>query len=105
MSEVFANGVIHPVYYKIKVANGKPQFRRAPFSVLKVQGQPLQMIMGIQSSVNDQAIARLAADQAEDQDMLRNDFAYESIEPIVLEENQLGDGSDNWIGMSKISNY
>ena len=34
----------------------------------------------------------------------RNDFGYETLEPIILDESQMGDGADTWIGLNSISN-
>lgn len=101
MSQVFDNGVLHPVYYKIKEVNGKAQFRRAPFDVLVINGAP--HIMPQVGGAPNTALAPLATD-GENLDMWRGDFAYETLEPIVVDECQVGDGSNTWLGMTKISN-
>ena len=104
MSQVFDNGELRPVYYKIKTVNRKPQFRRAPFDVLVINGTP-HIMPGSFGCTEKQALSRLAADSQEDRDMWRGDFAYETLSPIVIEEHQMGDGSDNWMGVTAISNF
>lgn len=103
MSQVFSNGELYPVYYKIKTVNGKGQFRRAPFDLLVINGAP--NIMPRAMGMNNQSLGRIGADSAEDRDMWRGDFAYETLQPIIVEEHEMGDGSDNWKGMTAISNF
>lgn len=102
MSQVFNDGELRPVYYKIKTVNGKGQFRRAPFDVLMIGGAP--HIMPRSEGLSDQSLTRVNADSQEDRDMWRNDFAYETLEPIIMEEHEMGDMSDSWKGMTAISN-
>lgn len=103
MSQVFSNAEVKPVYYKIKEVNNKLQYRRAPFDVWVINGSPHIVPRSIGPS--DSALSRLGADGAEAKDTWREgDFAYETLEFIVIEEHQMGDGSDNWMGMTSISN-
>ncbi len=102
MSQVFSNGELKSVYYKIKVVNGKTQFRRAPFDVLIIDGCP--HIMPRVETLSDQALGRLS-DLGEDRDLVRGDWAYNTLEHIVIEEHEMGDMSDNWKGLNAVSNF
>lgn len=104
MSQVFANGELRPVYYKIKTVDGKGQYQRAPFDVMVVNGCPYISPRSI--GVPDAALGRLGVDGAEAKDTWREgDFCYETLEPIILEKHQMGDGSDNWVGLNAISDF
>ena len=104
MSMIFAdNGELHPVYFAVTKRGGKTMYRRAPFDVVVVDGNPHIQPRSIGST--DAALTNLnTAATNEDQITWRSDMAYETLEPYVIDENQMGDGSDNWIGMHSVSN-
>lgn len=102
MSQVFDNGELRPVYYKVKTVNGKPQFRRAPFDVLVIDGK--WCLKPVSLGFSDQAINRLGVDSLEDRDLWRGDLAYETLSPVIVDENVMGDGSDSWMGKFAMNN-
>lgn len=105
MAKVITNAVTQPIYYQIgqDQTTGKMLYRRAPFDAVLINGA-----IHVQPSIGgatDSALLALGINTAEDQSMWRGDIGgYELLEPIVLNECQMGDGSDNWIGLHAISN-
>ena len=104
MAKKLENTIVQPVYYKVRRddTSGEMLYRKAPFEVVHIAGAV--HVRPWVGGMNDQALTLLAADSAEDQSMWRMDIGYELLNPIVLNENQVGDGSDNWIGLHSISN-
>ena len=103
MSKVFTNSYVRPVYYKAGVVNGQQQYRRAPFDVAVINGCPHIQPRSIGGS--DAALSLLGYASAEDQVAWRDNIGgYEVLQPIVMEENDMGDGADNWMGMNAVSN-
>jgi len=106
MSKIFTNARTQPVYYQIGKddTTGKTLYRRAPFDAVSINGQ--LFLQPRSCCLSDQAIVALGKGNAEDQDCWRGPDmgGYETLEPIVLNENQMGDGSDNWIGLHSIGN-
>lgn len=103
MAKLFTNSYIRPVYYQAGKVDGKDVFRRAPFDAVVLDGnvyvQPTSYGSG------GTAIGMLANDSAEDVALWRQDIGgYHTLEPIVVNECQMGDGCDNWIGLHAISN-
>ena len=104
MSKKLTNSVVRQVYYMIgkDSTTGEKLYRRAPFDVVLINGAVhVRPWIG---GMNDQALTALAQDSQEDRDMWRQDIGYDLLNPIVINENQMGDGSDNWIGLHSISN-
>jgi hypothetical protein len=104
MSRKLNNSVVRQVFFMIgKDSNtGEPMYRRAPFDVVLINGAVhVRPWIG---GMNDQALSALAQDSQEDKDMWRQDIGYELLNPIILNENQMGDGSDNWMGLTSVSN-
>jgi hypothetical protein len=102
MSRIFSNSITQPVYYKAGQQGGRDVFLRAPFDVVKINGalhvQPRSI------GLPDQAFAMLNSGNTADQAMWRSDMAgFEILHPIVLDENQMGDGTDNWMGLNAVS--
>ena len=105
MGKVFTNSIIQPVYYKIgkDSVTGQMQYRRAPFDVIKING--VTCVQPRSDGIHPHSLAQLGRDRAEEQNNYRDgDMGYETLEPIILNENQVGNGSDNWVGLHKISN-
>lgn len=91
------------VYYFVNqdATTGQKVYRRAPFNLAIING-------GIHihpwiGGMNDKALTQLALDAKEDRDMWRMDLGYD-IDPIFISEHQMGDGTDNWMGLHSISN-
>ena len=102
MAKIFTNSETRPVYFQIGKdgTTGKMLYKRAPFDVVLINGalhiQPRNC-----TASSEQAYTQYAQGSIEDQENWReNDIGgYETLEPIILNENQMGDGSDNWIGL------
>ena len=105
MAKIYANNVTRAVYYAMGEKDGQKLFRRAPFDVVLQDGKLFIQPRSVQGC-GDQALVQLGRDHAEDQANWRDSDlgGYEILEPIILNENQVGDGSDNWIGLHLIGN-
>ena len=105
MAKKLQNTVVRQVYYQITqdATTGEWLYRRAPFDLVFINGA-LHVRPWI-GGINDQALTILAQDSQEDIDMWRQDIGYELLNPVVINECQMGDGSDNWMGMHAISNF
>lgn len=103
MAKIYTNSYVRPVYYPAGVNNGQQVYRRAPFDVVVLNGKSLVQPRSL--GLNKQAFAQLARDSAEDQANWREGDlgGYETLQPIILGEHQMGDGADNWMGLHKIS--
>lgn len=104
MGKVNTNSYVRPVYFRAGEVNGQQMFRRAPFDVVITDGKTLIQPRSI--GPGDQAYVQMGRDSAEDvQNWRDHDLGgYETLQPIVIEEHQMGDGSDNWMGLHKLSN-
>jgi len=104
MAKIFTNSNVQPVYYQMgkDATSGKMLYRRAPFDVVLINGKLHMQPRSIGPS--DQAITQFAQGSTTDQDNWRDGDmgGYETLEPIVLNDNQMGDGSDNWIGLHSL---
>lgn len=95
--------MVQAVYYQVGKSNrGEDLFKTAPFEVVLIDG--LVHIRPWIGGMTDAALGLLGADSSEDKGMWRMDIGYESVVPIILNESQVGDGSDSWIGLHQISN-
>lgn len=105
MAKIMENLLTRPVYYAMDEKNGKKLFRRAPFDVVLQDGKLFIQPRSI--GLSDQAFNQMGRDSAEDvQNWRDHDLGgYETLEPIVVGEHQMGDGSDNWMGLHKITNF
>ena len=101
MAKIFTNAETQPVYFQIGKdgTTGKMLYKRAPFDVVLINGTLNLQPRSIGPS--DESLTQFGRDSAEDQNNWReNDLGgYETLEPIILNECQMGDGSDNWIGL------
>jgi len=106
MGKIFSNVRTQPVYYQIgkDETTGKMNYRRAPFDAVLINGAIYIQPRSIGPS--DQAIVALGIGTAEDQANWQGPDmgGYETLEPIIINENQVGDGSDNWFGLTSIGN-
>ena len=104
MAKKLDNTIVQSVYYRVRRddTSGEMLYRKAPFELVMIAG--MLHILPWVGGMNDQALTLLAADSAEDQNMWRMDIGYETLNPVVLTENQMGDGSDSWLGLHSISN-
>jgi len=104
MAKLFTNSYVRPVYFEAGESNGKKLFRRAPFDVVLINGQLfIQPTSAV--GVTDHSLTALGNDSNEDKTLWRQDMGgYETLEPIVVNECQMGDGNDNWIGLHSIAN-
>lgn len=103
MANVLSNSYLRPVYFPAGTINGQKLFRRAPFDVMVIRGVPHIQPRNI--GIADSALNILGKDNLENRMNWREaDFAYESLEPIIIEEHVLGDGSNSWIGLNSIGN-
>ena len=103
MAKIHTNSFVQPVYFQVgKDTTGQMLYRRAPFDVVRINGEVYIQPRSI--GLSDQAVTQYAQGSVEDQDNWRdNDMGgYETLEPIVLNENQMGDGSDTWVGLHSI---
>src|SRR5574340_1204067 len=105
MAKIYANNVTRPVYDDVGEKNGQQLVRRAPFDVVLQDGKLFVQPRSIMSN-SDQALVQLGRDHAEDQANWRDGDlgGYEILDPIVINENQMGDGSDNWMGLHSVAN-
>src|SRR5512135_137953 len=103
MAKLFTNSVVQPVMYQVRRddTTGAMLYKRAPFEVVYVSGVPHVQPRG--NSISDQSLRVLAVDTQEDREMWRQDSGYELLDAIVVNEHQIGDGSDTWIGLHLIS--
>jgi len=106
MSKIYSNQWTQPVYYQVgkDAVSGKMMFRRAPFDVVLINGK--LHVQPRSAGLPDQAIVALGIGTAEDQANWRGEdmTGYETLEPIVVNENQMGDGADNWMGLHSFGN-
>jgi hypothetical protein len=104
MAKKLSGTVVQEVFYLIgkDATTGQKLYRRAPFDVVYINGG-LHVRPWV-GGMTDQALSLLAADTQEDKDMWRMDLGYELVNPIVMNENQMGDMSDNWMGLHAVSN-
>ena len=103
MGKKLANSFVREVFYQIKQdTDGTMVYRRAPFDLVMING--VVHVRPWVGGMNDQALTALAQDSQEDRDMWRMDIGYEIFNPVVIGEHQMGDGSDNWMGLHSISN-
>lgn len=104
MSKLFTNSYMRPVYYERGENAGQKVFKRAPFDVLVIDGTPHVQPRTIGGT--DKAFTMLGVDNVIDQDKWRDHDigGYETLQPIVVGEHQMGDGTDNWIGMVAFGN-
>lgn len=105
MAKIFTNSYVRPVYYNAGDVNGQKVFRRAPFDVAVIDGQTNLQPRSIMGT-GDQAFTQLGRDRADEIGAWRdNDLGgLETLEPIVLNENQMGDWSDSWMGLHRFDN-
>lgn len=105
MGKLFTNSYVRPVYYAMGEINGQKQYRRAPFDVVVIDGKPNIQPRAIGGS--DAALGVLGYASAEDQVNWRDHDmgGYETLQPIVIDECQMGDGTDTWMGLNAISNF
>lgn len=105
MGKKLQNTVVKQVFFRIgkDSTTGEFLYRRAPFDAVFINGT-LHVRPWI-GGMNDQALGLIAADSQEDRDMWRQDIGYESIESIIIDECQMGDESDTWMGLHRISNF
>jgi len=105
MATILENVVIHPVYYERGTLKNdqKKKYVRAPFDVVVINGNMHFEPTGPGGN-ESQAIGLLANADLEVLAMWRQDLGYETLEPIVLQEHEMGDGSDSWKGMNAFSN-
>lgn len=103
MAKIFSNSFVQPVYYLVRKSDNQQLVKRAPFDVVKING--MAFIQPRSIGLPDQALNAFNLGSVEDQNNWRDaDMGgYEILDPIVLNENQLGDGADNWIGLHSIS--
>lgn len=106
MAKLFTQSYIRPVYYLMRKSDtdGKNLYQRAPFDVVVINGNVHVQPRSIGGS--DAALAVLNYASAEDVALWRQDLGgYETLEPIVIDECQMGDMSDNWMGLNAVSNF
>jgi hypothetical protein len=77
-------------------------YRRAPFDLVYIAGA--LHIRPWVGGMNDQALTQLAQDSQEDRDQWRMDIGYTTTPPVMMSEHEMGDGSDNWMGLHFIGN-
>ena len=105
MATLFENVVIRPVYYERGTLKNdqKKKYVRAPFDMVVINGEP-HFRPTSPGGQETEALGLLASNDLEVLAMWRNDLGYETLEPIVLQEHEMGDGSDSWKGMNAFSN-
>ena len=105
MAKIFTNSYVRPVYYAMGTVDGQKLFRRAPFDVAVINGQTTIQPRSIMSN-SDQAWNQLAKTAADELDNWRDGDlgGLETLEPIVINENQMGDWSDSWMGLHRFDN-
>ena len=105
MATLFDNVTVHPVYYErgLLKNNQKKKYVRAPFDMVVINGEP-HFRPTSPGGRETEALGLLSSGDLEVLAMWRNDIGYETLEPIVLQEHEMGDGSDSWKGVNAFSN-
>ena len=103
MAKLFTNSFVRPVYYEMGQVDGQQTYRRAPFDLLFINGQMHIQPRSIMSS--ELALTALATVFDDELKSWREgDFGRETLQPIIIGEHEMGDGSDTWKGLHSISN-
>jgi hypothetical protein len=100
MSQTYKHSKIQDAYYpKGNFTDSQtPKFIKAPFQAVTIDGV-LYLMPGM-SCMSSLAASQVDSDDLEAAMMLGQDY-YSSMEPIVVPENRMGDGIDDWIGMHR----
>lgn len=103
MAKLFSNSYVRPVYFNAGKVDGKKVYRRAPFDAVIINGNVF--VQPTSTGMTNKSIDVLGLAGAEDISLWRQDIGgYETLEPIIVEECEMGDGRDNWIGLHAVSN-
>ena len=104
MAQIYTNSSIGRVFFQVgRNPNSVHEMRavKAPFDLVKINGktylQPCSFIMSSSAMVSQGV-----DNDAETAFMLRQEF-YDNTEPVVIRANQMGDLSDNWMGMNRFA--
>ncbi len=95
MSEIFTGAKRQAVYYQCGKFKDQqaPRFVKAPFDIIEMSsGHYLVPVW--QSSSSCLASAQLDSLDAETRRLWREDFAYHTLNPVVVSEHEMGDLSN-----------
>lgn len=106
MAKIFDNSYTRAVYYKAGTMNGRDVYRRAPFDLVVINGSPHVQPHSIDTPAS--AFARLTTNSGcnlEDTLYWRGgDIGrYEVLDPVIVDECQMGDSEDTFFGLHAMS--